>query len=68
VISTWRKYIYKNRWLAQSYGGDRLVKFIFGVTVMKTWNAPWIRGGSLYFLIAALWDCLYLWVVILADW
>jgi len=25
--------------LAQNWRGNRLVKFIFGVT--KTWNAPW---------------------------
>jgi len=28
----------KTRWLAQSWRGKRLVKFIFDVT--KTWNAP----------------------------
>jgi len=42
VISTWRKFLYKKRWLAQSWRGNRLVKFIFGVS--KAWNAPdWYR-------------------------
>jgi len=38
MISTWCKFIFKKRWLVQSWCGNRLVKFIFSVT--KIWNAP----------------------------
>jgi len=42
MISTWHKFIsdIQKRWLTQSWRGNRLVKFIFGMT--KTWNAPWV--------------------------
>jgi len=58
MISTWHKFIQK-MWLVQSWCGNRLVKFIFGMT--KTWNAPW-QQTEYYKIIrwkSVFWFCLY---------